>query len=299
MVRASASAKTILFGEHAVVYGEPAVAIPLKHIRTFVEMKPNQMEFRVISPKVRLNSSYENLRPGSAIRKLLDLLVAELSLRELPRDTMYIKSRIPIASGLGSGAALSTAIIRAMFIRCGRDPEPETVNRLAFEIEKIYHGTPSGVDNTTIAYEQPICFTKGEGFTPLQADLSHLHLLVVDTGIRSKTSEVVSDVRLHYEENKQAIQEIGALVRQAAAALGTGSAAEIGRLMNENQRLLQAINVSCPELDTLIGRAISQGALGAKLTGAGRGGNFLVLARDAEHAGKLKKIYEEQGLKVH
>ena len=234
MVSASASAKTILFGEHAVVYGEPAIAVPLSGIRTTAEVQPNGKAFRVISGKTDLDSLYSKLAPDSAMKRLLDQVRQELGISELPPVTLTIRSDIPIASGLGSGAALSAAIIRALFRYHGREEDPETVNRLAFEVEKIYHGNPSGVDNTTIVYEQPVFFIKGQGFAPLQADLSGLHLLVIDTGIRSTTADVVNDVREHYAENRDAIEAIGALVREARGALEAGDPAEIGRLMNEN-----------------------------------------------------------------
>lgn len=295
-ITASASAKTILFGEHAVVYGEPAIAIPLSNTRTIAELRPNGREFRVISRKIRLNRPYSALIPGSGLQVLLAMLMEVFGLTDLPADTLEIRSDIPIASGLGSGAALSVAVIRAFSKRYDRKLPVERVNEIAYEVEKIYHGTPSGIDNTVIAYEKPVIFTKGEGFLPLQADLSGLSLLVADSGIRSRTVDVVSDVRTHYDRNEIYIHEIGDLVRKAESALESGEPTEIGRLMNENQRLLQAIDVSCPELDELTAMALANGALGAKLTGAGRGGNFIVLAQGPDHALKLQKLYEERGI---
>ena len=297
-VTASASAKTILFGEHAVVYGEPAIAIPLINTRTFVSLIPNGTGFRVISEKIGLNAGFDELDPENGINCLLRLLMSEFSLEQLPQETLEIRSDIPIASGLGSGAALSIAIIRAFALRMGSETDTETINRLAYEIEKVYHGTPSGIDNTVIAYEQPVFFTKNAGFRPFEADLSELPLLVVDSGIRSRTVDVVSDVRAHFDRNEDPILEIGSLVREACETLRSGSIAETGRLMNENQRLLRAIDVSCPELDDLIETALKHGAAGAKLTGAGRGGNLIVLAQDSAQAGQLKSLYEERGLHV-
>ena len=210
------------------------------------------------------------------MKALLTEIMHEFGLKELPKDTLSIRSSIPIASGLGSGAALSAAVIR--------------------EIEKIYHGTPSGIDNTVIAYEQPIRFIKGKGFEPLQADIKRLPLLIVDSGIRSRTVDVVSDVRANFERNEAAIHEIGNLVRTAETVLQAGDPEEIGSLMNENQRLLKAMDVSCPQLDELITLAAENGAYGAKLTGAGRGGNFIIMARDRIHAADLGKLYEKRGL---
>ena len=294
----SAPAKTILFGEHAVVYGEPAIAVPLSGIRTYAEMHPNGREFRVISERAHLNRTYKQLIKGSGLEVLLSKLMKITGIDDLPADTLKITSDIPVASGLGSGAALSVAVIRTFAKRYNKIFPTEFVNELAYEIEKIYHGTPSGIDNTTIAYEQPILFSKSTGFTPLHADINKLNMLVIDSGIRSKTIDVVTDVRNHFETNEQYIRNIGALVRTAVNALESGDDKEIGTLMNENQDLLRKIDVSCTELDEMIGLGMKNGALGGKLTGAGRGGNFLILAKDKDHADNLASLYESKGLKV-
>lgn len=294
----SAPAKTILFGEHAVVYGEPAIAIPLPNIRTYAEIFPSGEDFRIYSKNTDLNSTYNELDSASGIKKLLDILRDEFTLSYLPSAALQIKSDIPIASGLGSGAALSVAIIREFAQYFQKTLSNERINEIAFEIEKIYHGFPSGIDNTTITYETPIFFSKPDGFRRLTADISKLPLLIIDSGIRSETVNVVSNVKKNYEKNKTFIEEIGSLVKTAEKELIKGDLKEIGKLMYENQHLLTQINVSCKELDQYISIAKQNGALGSKLTGAGRGGNFLVLAEDLEHAVRLKNIYENLELRV-
>ena len=295
---ASASAKTILFGEHAVVYNNPAIAIPLHNARTTVTFEPSGEEFRVFSDAIRLDSRFEELNDGSGLKSLLKLLQDELGIEHFPAETLRIETDIPIASGLGSGAALSIAVIRLFSDRYGANLTTERINELAYEIEKIYHGKPSGIDNTTIAYEQPVLFSKLKGFKALEADIARLPLLVIDSGIRSRTVDVVMDVYNNFARNENAIRQIGGLVRKAESALKTGTAAEIGALMDENQSLLRQIDVSCPELDHWIDLAKQNGAVGAKLTGAGRGGNFLVMARDHEHLSALRELFKEQGLNV-
>lgn len=294
----SACAKTILFGEHAVVYDEPAVAIPLINTRTTAELIPNQDSFSVQSDKAEINCSFDEIPKESGLYRLLLELMKEFEVSELPPLTLKIRSDIPIASGLGSGAALSAAVIRAFSGYFGRVFDKETVNRMVYEIEKIYHGTPSGIDNTVIVYEQPLIFTKNSGFSPLKADLSKFPLLVGDSGIRSSTAAVVNDVRSHIRQNERYLHEIGDLVRKAENALTIGDLTETGRLMNENHELLKLIGVSCPELDELTSLALKNGAYGAKLTGAGRGGNFIVLCKDFLHAISIKKMYENRGVHV-
>ena len=294
----SASAKTILFGEHAVVYGEPAIAIPLINTRTYCEIHPNGKEFRIISENTKLNHTYTKLNPQSGLYNLLSILMDVFSFHELPPDTLSIRSDIPIASGLGSGAAFSIAIIRSFCSYYDKELSNDQINKIAFEIEKIYHGSPSGIDNTTIAYEQAIIFKKDSGFEEIKSDLSFMNLLVIDSGIRSRTIDVVSDVKANFEKNKPFINEIGKLVYSAVSVLEDMNSEEIGLLMNENQRLLCHMNVSSPELDELIDFGRKNHALGGKLTGAGRGGNFLILARDKDQAEWLKKQYELMGLNV-
>lgn len=297
-VQGSACAKTILFGEHAVVYDEPAIAVPITNTRTIATIQNNNKPFRIISEKIHLNKSFDELIPGSGLQVLLTKIMGFFGLEELPRAVLRIRSDIPIASGLGSGAALSVAIIRAFANYYDRILPVETVNKIAYEVEKVYHGTPSGIDNTTIAYEQAIIFSRSSGFSPLNADIGKLNLLVIDSGIRSRTIDVVSDVRENFSQNEPFIREIGALVRSSVEFLKTGNAAEIGRMMNENQQLLRKIDVSRPELDEIIEMGLSHGALGGKLTGAGRGGNILVLVRDKEQATHLKQLYTSRRLKV-
>ena len=298
IVKASACAKTILFGEHAVVYDEPAIAIPLKKIRTHAQIESDCSLFRIISPNISLDSVYADLIPGSGLQVLLEKLMTCFSLDTLPNAALRISSDIPIASGLGSGAALSVAVIRAFSGFLVKNLSNETINEIAYEVEKVYHGTPSGIDNTTIAYEQAIIFSRSSGFVPLNADTGKLDMLVIDSGISSRTIEVVSDVRANFPQNEVFLREIGALVRSAVKVLESGDTAEIGHLMNENQELLRCINVSSPELNELIDLGLSHGALGGKLTGAGRGGNILILAKDPEQAAYLKELYENHGSRV-
>ena len=297
-MNSSASAKTILFGEHAVVYGEPAIAIPLPNLRTYAEIRPDSNEFRIISENTGLNKAYNDLDPASGIKQLIDLLISELQLDELPHATLMIRSDIPIASGLGSGAAVSVAVIREFARYFEKNLSSGKINEIAFEIEKIYHGFPSGIDNTTITYETPIIFSKSGGFTKLSADVTKLPLLIVDSGIRSRTVDAVTDVRNNYENNKKYLHQIGLLVKKAERELEEGNLEEIGMLMNENQRLLAQIGVSCEKIDQYISIAEDNRALGSKITGAGRGGNFLVLAQNREQACELKKLYENIGLRV-
>lgn len=289
---ASAAAKTILFGEHAVVYGQPGIAIPLPSLRAFAALIDGSEDdgFRIVSKSIGLNAPPDALPETHPQRKLLELLSQRFG-KSLPRNgRLEIESSIPVAAGLGSGAAVSVAIIRAFAQRFELSPDEEEVSELAFEIEKIYHGAPSGIDNTVIAYEQPIFYTRGQPARPIRSNWQ-LPILIADTGIQASTIDIVASVRHAYPGNKPIIDAIGSISRRAAAAIHENRIDEIGALMNENQRLLQELNVSCGPLNQFLAIARRAGALGAKLTGAGRGGNFVVLARnDAEKKTIAEKL---------
>ena len=302
MGKGIAPAKTILFGEHAVVYGEPGIAMPLWGITTTAFFLPLQnlnrkQEFHISSPLIGLEADFSEISDDLPLKKLIILLTDLLHLTELPAKILRIETTIPIASGLGSGAACSVAVIRAFFDEYQCDFDDAEVSAIAFEIEKYYHGSPSGLDNTTISFGKPVYFQKGKGFEILQVG-SKLNLIVADTGIPSVTSAVVQDVRKNYEKNQPFLKEIGRIVEKARPAIEKGNVREIGLLMNENHEFLRKIDVSCYELDFAVETARKHGALGAKLTGAGRGGNFIALAENPSEMVEIKESLKQIGVKI-
>jgi mevalonate kinase len=203
-----------------------------------------------------------------------------MQVSHIPACSITITSTIPIAGGMGSGAAVSASILRALSALLGRPLSDQQISELVFEVEQIYHGTPSGIDNTVITYARPVFFIKGKPIEILQVD--HPYSLVIgDTGIKSPTSLAVGDVRRAWETEPQRFEalfdSIGEIVSSARRSIETGQVEALGRLMDENQTLLQQIGVSSPELDTLVEAARAAGALGAKLSGAGRGGSMIAL----------------------
>jgi mevalonate kinase len=170
----------------------------------------------------------------------------------------------------------------------GRSLDDDTVSALTYEVEKLHHGTPSGIDNTVIVYARPIFFIRG-----LPIEMLHLGapftLVIGDTGIRSPTAAAVADVRRawtahpqRYEHLLERVQHISEAARQA---LRYGDLQPLGGWMDENHAVLQEIGVSCPELDQLVHAARQAGAQGAKLSGGGRGGNMIALANPDDAAG--------------
>ena len=180
-------------------------------------------------------------------------------------------------------AAISAAIIRATSAFLGKPLEDEAVNRITYEVEKIHHGNPSGIDNTVITYQQPVFYVKDQPIEMI--DLQHSFAFVIaDTGEKSSTAVTVGDVRTAWQENPEEFDALfkacGQITLKAKLLLNSGEKEELGKLMSENHALLQKMGVSSPELDKLSTAAINSGAYGAKLSGGGRGGIMIALTPD-------------------
>jgi len=288
----SASAKIILFGEHAVVYGQPAVAIPIQDVRASAAVSIDaSVSAPIIEAKdLKIETTFgaasypESIMP---IIKVIELINEKIV--KLPKTgwRLTIWSKIPIGRGLGSSAATSIAIIRALTKAMMKFISPKELIKYSFELEKLHHGTPSGIDNTVISLEKPILFRKDHEPAAIQS--ASMFFVVGDTGVSKKTVDVVAQVAEAREKNLEQYDRIfnqmGQIARQGSLALKDGDVKKIGKLMNENHTLLQRINVSSPELENLIDAAKAKGALGAKLCGAGKGGCMVAVAKDGTTAG--------------
>jgi mevalonate kinase len=198
---------------------------------------------------------------------------------------------------LGSSAAVSIALIKVMFMLADRVLDQSVLLELSYDLEKYHHGTPSGIDNTVIALEKPVFFQKGKKIKTLNPP--EFYFVIGDSGIGKKTAQVVTEVADNYNMNKsyyhQIFQAIGDISRQGRRALQNGDKKKIGQLMNHNQFFLDELNVSCKELDCLIEIARKNGALGAKLCGAGKGGCMVALAANIQMATSIKEAILETG----
>jgi mevalonate kinase len=290
--RAFAPGKIILFGEHAVVHGQPAIAVPLSAVGATVTAEPGApgSGLAVRVPDLDQPLPYEATPETSPYyNALIYPLQVALNAWHLPEPDLLltVRSTIPIASGLGSGAALATALIRALGDALERPPSNDALNPLVYEVEKRHHGTPSGIDNTVIVYQQPVYFVRGrppETFTIARP----FTLLVADSGHGTPTHITVGDVRRLYESEPERVgaifARIGEIVQTARSAIESGTMEALGPLMDENHALLRELTVSSAELDRLGSAARAAGASGAKLSGGGRGGNLLALVESDQAA---------------
>ena len=283
MSRASAPGKIILFGEHAVVYGQPALAVPVTQVQADVRIeKIFSPGIRINAPNIQLSERLDKLASSHPLAATVSNTLHALKADSLSSVTILIRSSIPVASGLGSGAAVSVAIIRALANHLKKDLSDEQVSALAYQTEKLYHGTPSGIDNAVVTYAKPVYFVKGQPIETFQ--VKKLFTIVIgDTGVPASTKESVRDVRVQHHKNPERYETlfaaIGSIASTARQLIEGGMPESLGPLMDENHALLRGMKVSSPELDDLVEAAREAGALGAKMSGGGRGGNMIALVQ--------------------
>jgi mevalonate kinase len=281
---ATAPGKIILFGEHAVVYDRPAIAVPVMQVRARAVVMPDPRapagRIRLQAPDIDLEADFADLPAHHPLVCALKGVFSELGIQQPPACTLRVTSTIPIAAGMGSGAAVSVAVIRALAAFLGHALPAERVSALAYEVEKLHHGTPSGIDNTVVTYGAPVIYQRGRPIEFLQVGAAFM-LMIADTGIASPTSVAVGDVRRAWEKQpayyEALFDQIAGIVRTAREVIENGDPRDLGPLMDDNQDCLARMDVSSPELDRLVAAARRVGALGAKLSGAGRGGNLIAL----------------------
>ncbi len=283
-IAAWAPGKIILFGEHAVVYHRPAIAVPVTDVQARAVILANPLgqpgSVQIDAPDIGLSASLTELPPDNPLASSVLGVQEMLGLKALPAFKLRITSTIPIAAGLGSGAAISAAIARAVSNFLGQPLSDSQVSEIAYRVDQYYHGTPSGIDNTVIAHNRPVYFVRGQPFQTLRV-AQPFTLVIGNSGLSSPTGAVVSDLRARYEADpatyEPILNHIGAIADQARGVIEQGDPFDLGPLLIANHAFLHQLGVSCPELDRLVTAALAAGALGAKLSGGGRGGNMIAL----------------------
>ena len=281
--RSSACGKVILLGEHAVVYGRPAIALPVP-LAVEAHVRKGGDGVQLVIPRWGLEQRVApDQRQG--VSATLNIILEALG---VAGQSMLIEvmPHLPRAVGLGASAALAVAVIRAIGDAFELGLTDDFVNQVAFECEKTAHGTPSGIDNTVATYGSSVQY-QTDGKTPRFNELripEALPLVIGMTGEESLTAKTVAAVRAawtEYPERYEAIfDQIADLTRAGTDAVAAANFSELGQLMNLCHGYLNALQLSTPALEALIHIARDHGALGAKLTGGGGGGSMVALCPD-------------------
>jgi mevalonate kinase len=275
--RGRAAGKVILLGEHAVVYGRPALAAGLALGLETVAVAH--------TGTARLESDQPALAGDARPHRLVAEAAAALG---LPPEgfVVRVRSELPAGAGLGSSAALSVAVLRALATAAGRQLSLDEELALGRRLEAIFHGHPSGIDPAAAALGRT-CFRFVRGEPPLVTPVVTARplsvVIALPTGPRS-TGAAVQGLRARWEADRdrheRLFDEVAAVVEDGMHAAQAGDIVALGRAFDENQALLAALGVSAPEVDALVAAARQAGALGAKLTGGGAGGAVIALARE-------------------
>lgn len=272
---AFAPGKVLLFGEHSVVYGHPAIATAIGPGITAVA-RPGELKLGCADWKLDACPA-DDSRVGRAIAALVESL-------PFGGGTLELSATVPPGAGLGSSASMAVACARALADLHGASLTAEQLDAAAFASERVFHGTPSGLDHAAVIHGGLVVFqrtTEGSTTHPI-ARCAPLELVIARVEDGADTGEMVASVA---EQRRRlgalAIglhEQIGAVAEAAQVALADADDRRVGELMNINHALLGAIGVSTSELDRACSIARDAGAAGCKLTGAGGGGSIVALA---------------------
>jgi mevalonate kinase len=294
--------KAILFNEHFVVYGIPSIVSAIGNY-TVAKVEPydksgfNLDDKRLATPKYKEEKLSQQTESFDLMFKKMGLDLSKNGVK------ITLEGNLVAASGIGASAASCVAIARALADSYELDLSDEQINEIAYEGEKGYHGTPSGVDNTASTYGGLIWFQKGEkNVIDRISLLNPVEIVIGNTGKVTDTKAAVDGVKQRKEKNLKKYQEIfdraENIAYLAKRAIQDRAYTNLGKLMNENHKLLQQIEVSSRELDFLVSIARDAGALGAKLTGGGLGGNMLALTPGKELQNKVATAIEKEGFQT-
>lgn len=294
--------KAILFNEHFVVYGIPAIVSAIGKYTVAKIESTNKTGWKINDDR-KATPNYKEEKGAQqkgSINRILKKMNIDLSKKGLE---ITLEGTLYCASGMGASAASCVAITRALSDHYDLNLSDEEINEIAYEGEKGYHGTPSGIDNTASTFGGLIWFEKGDSNVMDKISPPNpIEIVMGNTGKVADTTAAVADVRERREKDPEKYKEIFGRAENIAYlaknAFLNEDYRELGKLMNENHKLLQQIEVSSRELDFLVKLARDQGALGAKLTGGGLGGSIIALTPGRELQEEVANAIEKEGFQT-
>jgi mevalonate kinase len=304
MGKGSGFGKTILFNEHFVVHGVPGIVSAIdsaadaevKKTGTGITVEDTRKGAKGYAEKKRI----QQLESIERMLEAMSIEAEKVSLR------IWLGGNLPSFSGIGASAASSVAIARAIAEEFEINLPDEKINEVAYEAEKAYAGTPSGIDNTAATFGGLIWFKRNLSGGPNTIERLNIRkpveIVICNTGIVANTKEMVAGVgerkQKYPKKYSNLFKQAEELAFTARKALEGFDLKKVGKLMNQNHHLLQEIEVSSKELDYLVNLAREQGAFGAKLTGGGGGGCMVALTPGKELQESVASAMEQQGFKV-
>jgi len=303
MGKGSGYGKVILFGEHFVVHGVAGIVSAIDSSTGAIVTKgKNGLVVKDDRKTAKGYSEEKRLQQIESIERMLTAMDLD---PKTPLD-IWIGGSLPGFSGLGASAASSVAIARAINEDFSLNLSNERINQIAYEAEIAYAGNPSGIDNTAATYGGLMWFKKnpsgGQDLVERLKTQTPIEIVICSTGKVANTKAMVEGVAERKKANPTKydplFNQAGDLAIAGRNALEAGNLEEVGRLMNENHRILQEIGVSSVDLDHLVDVARKQGAIGAKLTGGGGGGCMVALTPGKDLQERVANIFKAEGLEV-
>ena len=288
--------KAILLGEHSVVYGRHAIAVPVPlNIRVKIEDADDGVLLMIPSWGVEY---YLDKKPEErqSFEKPAALILEKMNLSNVGMK-IEVFSDVPRGMGLGGSAVLAVSIIKALNHHYKMGLSEQEINEMAYESEKIAHGNPSGIDNTIATYGYPLIYRKGEKTLKERLQIKEpLDLVLAFSKSEGLTAKTVAHVRTQWKSNQEMYEgvfdDIDAIVLNGIQAIQENDLKQLGELMNFNQGLLNTLQVSTPELERMIHIARDAGAFGAKLTGGGGGGAMIAVSDNPE---EIIEAFDNEG----